>query len=140
MDDSEVITEVGHVAAFRFIRLLITQSEASYFTAVKAMRAVDDEFAKIHDHVETNNPMSKTTLEKFERTFATNHDLKVVAALANGDGVSDPAQIEIYSFARCTSVDVERLFSVSKHFVADRPHILDDTVNKLMFVKYNKHL
>ena len=44
-------------------------------------------------------------------------------------GVSDTSQIDIYAFARCTSVDVERFLSILNAFEADRLNMTEDTLN-----------
>ena len=46
----------------------------------------------------------------------------------------------MYAFAPATSIDVERFFLVLKAFLEDRPCILEKTVDKLMFVRYNQHI
>ena len=60
--------------------------------------------------------------------------------MARWDGISDPSLIGIYSFAPCTSAEVERFFSILHSFVNDRPHLGDETVFKPMFVKYNRKI
>ena len=49
--------------------------------------------------------------------------------------MNSPSDIGIWSFAPTTSVEIERLFSSA--FLANRTIILDETANKIMFIKYN---
>ena len=59
--------------------------------------------------------------------------------IARGKNVERLAaeEIELISFAPCTSVNVERLFLVFNAFVSGRRTILDKALNKFMFVEYN---
>ena len=67
--------------------------------------------------------------------------LHVTLKYARGVEILEPALISIFQNARCTSVDVERFFSVLKALKADRPpNILPEAVLKLMFVRYNDNL
>ena len=59
---------------------------------------------------------------------------------ATGENIEEPSEMAIYAFAPATSIDVERFFSVLNAFLEDRPCILEKTVDKLMFVRYNQHI
>ena len=59
---------------------------------------------------------------------------------ATGENIEGPSEMAIYAFAPAISIDVERFFSVLKAFLEDRPCILEKTVDKLMFVRYNQHI
>jgi hypothetical protein len=89
---------------------------------------------------ETGNPIARIALEKLQKVIGKNSDLKTVAAKSRGQNIEEPADIQTYMYAPCTSVDVERFFSVLHAFILDRPHILEETINKLMFIKYNSDL
>ena len=88
---------------------------------------------------ETGNPFAQTLVTKHEEvTTIKNGGFKKCVEKIRGTNVISPAEINIYRFAPCTSVPVERLFSVLKNFIADRHNILRETLHKLIFVKYNK--
>ena len=59
--------------------------------------------------------------------------------LGRGDGITEPRDIEIYSFSPCTSVEIERFFSVLQGFLENRNNIREGTLLKLLFVQYNRH-
>ena len=48
--------------------------------------------------------------------------------------------VPIFTFSPVTSVNVERSFSDSKSLVEDRPHILEETINHMIFIRYNTNL
>ena len=49
-----VAKEIGFIAALRFVRENITESESSDFTATKAVKVLDSLFSKLHDFSETH--------------------------------------------------------------------------------------
>ena len=91
-------------------------------------------FEKLIGISETNNPLAKSAVKKLTKVLEKNSGFKMVATL--GESISAPSRVGIYSFARCTSVDVERFFSILSAFIADHPHILDETLLKLLFIKF----
>ena len=58
-------------------------------------------------------------------------------ARGNNAETSEPEQIGLLSSVPFTSVHVERLFSVLNAVLSDILYILEETLNKMMFVKYN---
>ena len=110
MKCSLVAKEIGFIAALRFIRKNITESESSDFTATKAVKGLYSLFTKLQDFSETNNLAASAALKKLIQVSGKNATLRKVDALARGEGIWDPSQIGIYAFARCTSVEVERAF------------------------------
>ena len=92
---------------------------------------------KLIDLSETGNEVAVYLCKKAKDLMAKNEGLWEINKMARGDGISDPSLIGIYYFAPCTSVEVERFFSILHSFVNDRPHIGNETVFRLMFVKYN---
>ena len=74
--------------------------------------------------------------------FGKNKGFKTVVCKAKGIDLNDPQENQIYSFAPCTSVDVERFFSNLNHFVADRSNMTpaEATLEKFLFVQYNSVL
>ena len=101
---------------------------------------VNDLIEKTTDLAMTGNNTAQTALDKLNTVFAKNKGLISCAKIIRGEGVTDPVQIGVYSFAPCTSVDVERFFSVLKSFVEDRPNLTPENLEKLMFIRYNKYL
>ena len=55
--------------------------------------------------------------------------------LGRGEGITEPRDIEIYSFAPYTSVEIGRLFSVMQSFLEIRNNILEETLLKLLLFK-----
>ena len=95
---------------------------------------------KLVDFVETGNPAAKVALDKLSDVTSTNIGLREIGQKAKGIGVTGPQEMALCAFVPATSMDVERLFSVLQCFLQDRSRILEETINKLMFVRYNKCL
>ena len=49
-------------------------------------------------------------------------------------------EVSIYAFAPVTSVEVERFFSILNGFLQDRNNLTEESLSKLVFIKYNSHL
>ena len=65
---------------------------------------------------------------------AKNAGLLSVVQRANGEGVQSKSDMATYAFVPGASMDIDRLFSDQQNFLADRPKILEETVEKLIFV------
>ena len=91
-------------------------------------------------NLEPKNPVAKVALNKLNEVVAKNDGLQKAAQLARGIGVTDPQQIVAYSFAPAQNIDVERLLSTLISFLSDRPNILDENVDKYMFLRYNSSI
>ena len=65
-----------------------------------------------------------------------NKGFNTVVCKAKGIDLNDPQELQIYSFAPCTSVDVEIFFSNPNHFVADRSNMTEATLENILFVQY----
>ena len=64
MKCSLVAKEIGFIAALRFIRKNITESESSDFTTTKAVKVLYSLFTKLHDFSETNDLAASAALRK----------------------------------------------------------------------------
>ena len=138
--DAELLKNVGFVASFYFLNIYIKMSEASDFTAVKAAKHCQEIYEKLVDLDSTGNEVAPFLVTKMDKLQLKNKNLTKVANMARGEGISAPSDIGIYSFCPCTSVHVERLFYVLNAFLHDRNFILEQTVLKLIFIKYNQVL
>ena len=95
---------------------------------------------KLVDFVETGNPAAKIALDKLSDVTSTNIGLREIGQKAKGIGVTGPQEMALCAFVPATSMDVERLFPVLQCFLQARSRFLEETINKLMFVRYNKCL
>ena len=140
MESPDTVREIAFVYNFHFINESIVMSQAGNVTVLKAEKEFEAVYAKLVDLRETGNPFAQTLVTKHEEVIRKNGGFKKCLEKVSGTNVISPAEINIYRFAPCTSVPVERLFSVLKNFIADRHNILPETLRKLIFVKYNKDL
>ena len=140
MDQDGVKDQTGFLCSLRFIREKITESEAAGYTAIKAMNAVQFIQSRLLDLKETGNTIAEVALAKLDAVLEKNEGLRRVVRFANGESISEPADIGVFAFAPCTTVDVERFFSVLNAFVSDKPNILEQTLKKMLFIKYNSTL
>ena len=140
MESPGTVREIAFVYNFHFINESIVMSKVGNFTVLKAEKELDAVYAKLVDLRETGNPFALTLVTKHEEVTRKNGGFKKCLEKIRGTNVMSPAEINIYRFAPCTSVPVERLFSVLKNFIADRHNILPETLRKLIFVNYNKDL
>ena len=115
-------------------------SEARDFTNVKSVKQIETIVEKLVDLRETGNITADAALTKFTKILDKNRGITDVKLKATGENIEEPSEMAIYAFAPATSIDVERFFSVLKAFLEDRPCILEKTVDKLMFVRYNQHI
>ena len=131
----DIIARIGYVHNVEFLCGYITESEARNYTIAKAEIAIQKMTEKLIDlaNLEPKNPIAEDALNKLNEVVAKNDGLQK-AQLARGIGVTDPQQIVAYSFAPAQNIDVERLFLNS--FLSDRPNILDENVDKYMFLRY----
>ena len=134
MEDPEILRTIGFLSAFEFLVPYSTLSEGVGFTAVKASSQIDKITEKLIELSETGNILSDLLLKKFQDLIQKNQGLRKVVEIARGNNaeILEPEEIGLLSFAPCTSVHVERLFSVLNAFVSDRPYILEETLNKLI--------
>ena len=95
---------------------------------------------KLIDLEQTGNPVAKTGLEKFQSVFAKNTGLQIAYEKAQGRDLLCPMEVSIYAFAPVTSVEVERFFSILNGFLQDRNNLTEESLSKLVFIKYNSHL
>ena len=77
---------------------------------------------------------------KIQRSSLKNAGLKQTLLISGGTGAEKPILVSIFKNAPSSLVNVERFFSVLKHFKIDRPNILPETLQKLMLIKYNTHI
>ena len=86
--------------------------------------------------------LSRVCNEIAEKNEAANEVVKFVKKVFEkcARRQEESSEMAIYAFAPATSIDVERFFSALKAFLEDRPCILEKTVDKLMFVRYNQHI
>ena len=138
MNDGCTITRVGFIAAVSFLTQKVVASEASDFTAAKAGTQISEITAFLIDLSETGNEVAVYLSTKWQYLIEKNQGLIKTIALCRGEGVEEPSEISIFAFAPCTSVEIERFFSVVKSFLTDRNNILEETVLKLLFIQYNK--
>ena len=138
MEDPELLRNIGFLSTFEFRVPYGTLSEGAGFTTMKASSQIDKITGKFIEPLETGNILSDLLLKKFQDLIQKNEGLRKVVEIARGINAetSEPEEIGLLSFAPCTSVPVERLFSVRNAFVSDRPYRLEETLNKLVFVKY----
>ena len=113
MDQDGVKTQIGFLCSLRFIREKITESEAAGYTAIKAMNAVQFIQSRLLDLKETGSTIADVALAKLDAVLGKNEGLRRVVRFANGESISEPADIEVFALAPCTTVDMERVFSVS---------------------------
>ena len=78
-------------------------------------------------------------MAKFQSVVTWNKEYKK-AELLGTDAREPMEEIGLFMNSPATSVDVERFFSILKSFVEDLPNMLENTLKKLMFIRYNKHL
>ena len=135
-----VLQEFVYISQLFFLVTCITASEAKDFTVSKAIMQIEKIHENLVDFVETGNPAAKVALDKLSDVTSTNIGLREIGQKAKGIGVTDPQEMALCAFVPATSMNVERLFSVLQSFSQDRPRILEETINKLMFVRYNKRL
>ena len=140
MESPDTVREIAFVHNFHFINESIVMSQTGNFTVLKAKKELEAVYAKLVDLRETGNPFAQTLVTKHEEVTRKNGGFKKCLEKIRGTNVISPAEINLYRFAPCTSVPVERLFSVLKNFIADRHNILPETLRKLILVKYNKDL
>lgn len=140
METDGMAASVGFISALEFLPNYITLSESRTFTAVQAGKALDEITQKLIDLQFTGNKIAERAIEKIQSVVEKNQGLQRVAALARGEGVVDPTDIGVYAFAPCTSCDVERFFSILNAFIQDKPNLLETTLNKLLFIRYNQYL
>ena len=140
MKSQNTLNEVAEVASLEFLVNLISVSEARDFTIVKAVKQIETIVEKLVDLKETGNKTADAALTKFTKILDTNRGITDVKLKATGENIEEPSEMAIYAFAPASSIDVERFFSVLKAFLEDRPCILEKTVDKLMFVRYNQHI
>ena len=140
MESSDTVCEIEFAYNFHFTNESIVMSQAGNFTVLKAEKELEAVYAKLVDLRETGNTFAQTLVTKHEEVTRKNGGFKKCLEKMRGTNVISPAEINIYGFAPCTSVPVEKLFSVLKNFIADRHNILPETLRKLIFVKYNEDL
>ena len=140
MREEGILKAIGEVAALGFLSDYIKLTEISGYTAVNADNNIQDVCEKLNVLSNTGNSSAKIALDKFFNVLEKNKGFKLVVAKARGENISDPQEIQIYAFAPCTSVDIERFFSILNNFLSDRCNISESTLNKLLFVQYNCNL
>ena len=142
MEKPDIIARIGYVHNVEFLCGYITESEARNYTIPKAEIAIQKMTEKLIDlaNLEPKNPVAEVALNKLNEVVAKNDGLQKAAQLARGIGVTDPQQTVAYSFAPAQNIDVERLFSILNSFLSDRPNILDENVDKYMFLRYNSSI
>ncbi len=128
---------VAFISALEFLTRYITVSEQGNFTTAQAVKIVDEITEKLIDLTSTGNEAAKKVLEKLEYVLEKNCGLREMAAIGRGYFTENPQDILVYSFAPCTSVNAERLFSLLNAFLSDKPFITEATMNKLIFIRYN---
>ena len=89
------------------------------------------------DLEQTGSLAASDVLPKLEYLTEKNKGLTKVAKMGRGEGITEPSDVSVFAFALCTTVDVERFFSLLQSLVDDRPNVLEETMCKLLFVKYN---
>ena len=137
MGKADVKRKIRFIAVLGFLCPMIKISESSNFTAVKAMKQLDTINEKLLDLAETGNSGATALASKFFDIIEKNSGLRKISALGRGEGIDDPQEIEIFCFASCTSVEIEQFFLVLRGFLVNRPNNLDETVLKLLFIKFN---
>ena len=109
MEKPEIIGSMGFWSAFEFFVGYIKESEASKFSVVKANVHLEKISEKLIDLTEAGKKFAEILLNKLQDLTVKYSGLTTAARMARGEGVSEPQQLTIYSFDRCTSVSVESL-------------------------------
>ena len=86
---------------------------------------------------ETGNNIAEILLNSLQDLTVKNSGLTNAARMARGDGVSEPQEITIYSFASCISVQLKDFFWILHSFLQERSNITEATMLKLLFVQNN---
>ena len=140
MECSNVLVRVGFIAQLSFICESLKASQNPAFSVVQAHEMFSEIIEKLIDLEQTGNPVAKTGLEKFQSVFAKNTGLQIAYEKAQGRDLLCPMEVSIYAFAPVTSVEVERFFSILNGFLQDRNNLTEESLSKLVFIKYNSHL
>ena len=99
---------------------------------VKANVQLGKRSLKLIDLKETGNNTAEILSNKLQDLTLKNSGQTTAARMARGEGVSEPQEITIYSFALCLSVSIERFFSILHSFLPDRSNITEATMLKLI--------
>ena len=142
MEKQEVVNRVAQINNLQFLCQYMTASEARDYTIPKAVTAIEEITEKLLDlvNVQPKNLVAEVALDKLSEVVQKNEGLVKAAQMARGEGVLEPQKIVFYSFAPAQNIDVDRLFSILNCFLGDRPNILDENVNKYMFIRYNSSI
>ena len=97
---------------------------------------------KLIDATDTGNPFAIVGLEKFQEVRRKNARLTQAINLSNGISMKSPLDVPIFTqiFTFSPGVNVERLFSVLKSLVEDRPHMLEEIINDMIFLRFSSDL
>ena len=136
MGKADVKLKIGFIAVLGFLCPMVKTSQSSNFTAVKAIKQLDTINEKLLDLAETGNSVATALVSKLSELIEKNSGLLKFSALGRGEGI-DAGNRNILLFASCTSTEIERFFSVLRGFLVNRLSILDETVLKLLFIKFN---
>ena len=137
MEDANVVRELGLIASLSFLTQKIKVCQESGYSATRAIKQLNEIHGLLVDLEQTGNLAASVVLPKLEYLTEKNKGLTKVAKMGRGEGITEPSDVSVFAFAPCTTVDVERFFSVFQSFVDDRPNMLEETMCKLLFVKYN---
>ena len=96
---------------------MIKASEAMNFAAIKADSQVAAITEKFVDLSCTENPAAEILCKKLFVVLLKNKGLKLIVEKARGENIENPAEIQVFTFAPCTSVEVERFFLSSFYFL-----------------------
>ena len=132
MEDANVVRDLGFIAS-SFLTQKIKVFQESGYSATRAVKQLEEIHGFLVDLEQAGILAASVVLPKLEYLTEKNKGLRKVAKMGRGEGITEP----IFAFAPCTTVDVERFFSVLQSFVDDRPNMLEETMCKLLFVKYN---
>ena len=132
--------QVVYVTSYSFLNDFIFESQAQNFTVGKAVTGLRKIEEQLIDLCNTGNPLAEKVMAKFQSVVTMNKGLKKAELLGQGTDAREPMDMVLFMNSPATSVDVEKFFSILRSFVEDRPNLLENTLKKLMFIRYNKHL
>ena len=135
MEDANVVRDLGFIASLSFLTQKIKVCQESGYSATRAVKQLEEIHGLLVELEQTGN--LAVVLQKLEYLTEKNKGLTKVAKKCRGEGITDPSDVSVFAFEPCTTVDVERFFSALQSFVDGRPSMLEETMCKLLFVKYN---
>ena len=116
-EQNDVLKEVRFISNFGFLLDVITASQSKNYSLGKAVKTLHTNQSKLSDMEKTENQFAETAPVKFLALLQKNEGLTLASQKMRRISISEPKEIKIYAFAPVTSVDDERVFSVSKSFL-----------------------